>query len=233
MNRRSRRAGARKPQANSNGPGASTPAALYEAGLRCMQAERYLAAQICCEQALAIDSNHGGTLHLMGLLSLQAKQYDHAAEWIARAIRQEPNPIYLVSLGTTLQRQGRRDEALQVFDKAVQLKPDDAELWRNLGNVLMDLDRSDEAILTFKHVLKLDPRHADAAYRIGFLLHQLGRPEEALCYLDLSEQLQPDHVPTLQVRGVSLRGLKRFDEALADSRRAFALDPTNAETSNN
>jgi tetratricopeptide (TPR) repeat protein len=198
-----------------------------------MRAESYLDAQVCCKQALAIDPNHAGTLHLMGLLSLQAEQYDHAAEWLARAIRQDPNPVYLLSLGTTLQRQGRRDEALQVFDKAVQLKPNDAGLWRNLGNALIDLDRPDDAILTFQHVLKLDPQHADAAFRIGFLLHQLGRLEEALSYLDLSERLQPNHVPTLQVRGLSLRGLKRFDEALADSRRALALDPTNAETCNN
>ena len=52
-------------------------------------------------------------LHLMGLLSLQAKQYDLAVEWIARAIRQDPKPEYLASLGTALQQQGRHEEALQ------------------------------------------------------------------------------------------------------------------------
>jgi tetratricopeptide (TPR) repeat protein len=198
-----------------------------------MRAERYLDAQICCQQALGLDFDHADTLHLMGLLSLQAKRHDHAVEWLSRATRQDPKPAYLSSLGITLQHQGRHEEALKTFDKAVQLKPDDAELWSNLGTVLMDIDRPDDAILTFKHVLELDPQHVDAAYRIGFLLHRLGRLEEALCYLDLSEQLQPDHVPTLQVRGLSLRGLKRFDEALADSRRALTLDPTNAETTNN
>src|ERR1700684_478835 len=127
MNRRDRRAATRKSRTNTNAPGASSPAALCEAALRHMLAGRHLDAQLCCERVLAVASNHADALHLMGQLSLHAKQYDHAVEWFARAIRQNPRAEYVVSLGTTLQRQGRLEEALKAFDKAVQLKPDDAE----------------------------------------------------------------------------------------------------------
>ena len=57
-----------------------TPAELCEAGLRHMRAGQYLEAQVCCQQALAIDPDHTDTLHLMGLLSVQTRQYDHAIE---------------------------------------------------------------------------------------------------------------------------------------------------------
>jgi tetratricopeptide (TPR) repeat protein len=233
MNRRNRRAGARKLQVNSNDPGANSPAALYETGLRHMRAGQYPDAQICCQQALAIDSNHAGILHLMGLLSLQVKQYDLAVEWIARAIRKDPNPLYIASLGTTLWQQGRREEALKAFDKAVQLKPDDAELWKNLGNILVELERPADALLTFQHVLKLKPHHWDAAKECGILLHKLGRLEEALSYFSLCDGIRPNQVPTLQMRVICLDGLKRFEEALTDTRRAQALDPTNADLCNN
>jgi cytochrome c-type biogenesis protein CcmH/NrfG len=33
---------------------------------------------------------------------------------------------------------GRRDDALKAFDKAVQLRPDDPELWWHMGNVLIE-----------------------------------------------------------------------------------------------
>jgi tetratricopeptide (TPR) repeat protein len=52
-----------------------------------MPGGRYRDARLCRQQALAADPNHADTLHLMGLLSLQAKQYNHAVEWIARAIQ--------------------------------------------------------------------------------------------------------------------------------------------------
>ena len=233
MNRRDRRAADRKSQTASNGAGTPVPDVLYEAGLGHMEAGRYLDAQICCQQALVADSHHADALHLMGLLSFQAEQYDHAMEWIVRAIRENPKPEYLSNLGRILRRQGRNDEALKAFDKAAQLKPEDAELWTNLGKTLVDLGRPANALLSFQHALKLTPRHWDAALGSGVLLLKLERFEEALRYFDLCDELKPDHVLTLQMRAHCLSGLKRFEAALADYRRADALDPGNAETCNN
>src|ERR1700760_4453715 len=194
------------------GSNAGTPAALYEAGLRHLRAGSHLDAQLCCQQSLGIDEPHADTLHLMGLLCLDANQHDHALEWISRAIRQDPKPEYLTSLGTTLQQLGRRDDALKAFDKAVQLRPDVAELWKNLGNVLVDLQRPNDAILSFQHALKLAPGLWQTSYECGHLLYQAGRFEEALPHLTLCLDQQPDHVQTLQLRALSMRGLKRLDE---------------------
>ena len=210
----------------------AAPAALYEAGLRHLRAEQYLDAQICCQQALAMDPNHADSLNLMGMLSLHAKQYDHAIEWAARALQQAPKPGYLVTLGSALQNLGRLEEALKAFDKAVQLKPDVAELWKNLGNVLVELERPAEALLSFQHVLTLDPRHWESANRCAVLFHQLGRLEEAIKQFDVCDQLKPDHALTLRARTRSLRDLNRLEEALLDSQRAHALDPSDAGTCN-
>jgi tetratricopeptide (TPR) repeat protein len=246
MNRRERRAAARTSRkasigegstANSsqaaNAPGVSGAPALCEAGLAHMQAGRHIEAQLCCRQALAADANHADTLHLMGLLSLHANQRDHAVEWIARAIRQHPKPEYLASLGTTLQQQGRHAEALKAFDKAVQLRPDDAELWRQLGDTFVQLARFDQALLSYQHVLKLDPNHPDALYKSGALLNQFGRYAEAIAQLDLGDEVLPNHAPTLQARARTLFNLKRLEESVAEGTRAYQLAPGNADTCNN
>jgi cytochrome c-type biogenesis protein CcmH/NrfG len=149
--------------ANSRARSFGKPAVLYQAGLRHLRAGAHLDAQLCGQQALAMDPHHADTMHLMGLVSLHANQHELAVEWISRAIRQEPKPDYLASLGTTLRRQGRYEDALKTFDKAVQLAPESAELWTSLGDVLLDLERSDEALLSFQHALKLDPQNSDAA----------------------------------------------------------------------
>ena len=233
MNRRERRSAGRKSQGTPSRAGAATPVALHEAGVRHMQAGQYLDAQLCCQQALAMDSGHAGTLHLMGMLSAHAGQHDGALEWFARAIRQDAQPHYLAGLGVSLQSLGQFEQALTAFDKAIQLKPDDTGLWIHLGNVLADLERPAEALLAFQHVLKLDPRHWDAAYRCGFLLHRLGQHQEAVASFDLSDRLRPDQPAILEMRAMALHSLKRFEEALADNRRAHALNPGNADTCNN
>jgi tetratricopeptide (TPR) repeat protein len=246
MKRRKRRTTAQKTQKTSVGESStsssagtvdqrreSTPSSIYQAGLAHMQGGRYRDARVCCQQALAADRNHADTLHLMGLLFLHAKQYDHAVEWIAHAIRQDPKPHFLASLGTALQRQGRQEEALKAFDKAVQLKPDDVELWVKLGAALREFGRPADALMTYQHALKLSPRHWDAAYGSGSILHQLGRFEEAVKQFDLCRELRPNHASTLLLRGLSQRSLSRFDEYLADSLAAHALDPNSAETCSN
>ena len=233
MNRSERRAAGKRAKADSGIRGASTPAALHEVALRHKQAGRYLDAQLCCEQALAADPDHADSLHLMGLLSLAAKQYDHALEWLTRAIQQDPRAEYLSSLGKTLQQQGRFEEALKACDKAVQLKPDDPEMWYALGNALADLKRPDDALLAFKHVLTLDPAHWDGAYRCGFVLHEMGRPADALPYFDLGASLQPKNAAMQEMRAFALHKLSRFEEALAANQAAHALNPKNGSTCNN
>ena len=226
MNRRERRA--RKSKTD-----ALTPAAPCEAGHRYLQAGQALEAQLCCERLLAADPNHADALHLMGMIALQNKQYDHALEWMARAVAQEPRPDYLAGLGAILSRQGRHEEALKAFDKAVQLKPDEAALWKQLGDTLLELRRYDHALLSFQHVLKLDPRHQDAAYKCGVLLHDAGRFEEAVTHLNICDDLLPNHAPTLQARARALLGLRKLEQALSDNLRANTLAPGNADTLNN
>jgi tetratricopeptide (TPR) repeat protein len=232
MNRRERRAGARNSPPKPDRPGLASPAALYEAGLAHMRAQRYLDAQLACQQALVADPNHAPSLYLMGLLAFQADQPDHALQWLARAIRRDAQPEYLSSLGTVLQQQQRHDEALQAFDAAVKLKPDDAELWRQIGNALAELKRLPDAVLSLQHALKLDPRNASAANKCGVLLHELGRFEEALACFTRCDEWLPGRAAVLHKRARTLVELERFDEALADGRRAHQLDPGNAEICN-
>jgi Tfp pilus assembly protein PilF len=100
MNRRERRATTKSSRVARNTSVKGAPDALCETGLRHFRAGQYLDAQLCCQQALEAKPDHAAALHLMGLLSLHAKQYDHATEWLTRAIRLDPNPEYLVNLGT-------------------------------------------------------------------------------------------------------------------------------------
>ena len=213
-------------------PAMDTPAALCEAGLRHFRDGRHLDARACCEQALAIDAAHADALHLMGLLFLHAEQYSDAMAWIVRAIQRAPRPEYLASFATALQRHGRFAEALNVLDNAIQLRPDDAALWRQQGDIRIQLGRLDQAVLSLQHALKLDPDHHDALYKAGAVLHNLGRNEEAMTYLDLSERLFPNHAPTLEARASTLYNLKRFAEAETEARRAHQLAPDNADTCN-
>jgi tetratricopeptide (TPR) repeat protein len=194
-----------------------------------LRAGRFLEAQLGCQRALEARPDDPELLHLMASICVNAGEFDHAVEWASRAIRREPKPSYLTTLGTALLKLGRKDEALQVFDKAVQLQPDDADLWQQLGNALIDAGRSGEALLCFRRAVELDPGHGDAAYHAGVLLKEEERLDEALVYLDWSAEVQGDHAPTFAMRGFVRASLKRYEQAIADYEQAIRLDPEHAE----
>jgi tetratricopeptide (TPR) repeat protein len=216
--------------ARHDGP---TPAALHALGLQHMQAGRHLDAQLCCQQALAIDPLHVDSLQLMGLLCLQTRQYDHAIEWIARANRQDPKAQHLVSLGIALNQQGLHGEAFKAFDVAIRITPGDAEAWLHHAEALANLQRPADAVTSYREVLKLNPHHVDAAFRSALLLRSLNRGEEALHHLDLCDRLVPNNSAVLEQRGLVLHDLKRFEEALDANLRAYPHKPASPEICNN
>jgi tetratricopeptide (TPR) repeat protein len=216
--------------AESGGP---TPAVLHQSALQHVQAGRHLDAQLCCEQALAQNPQHIDSLHLMGLLALQARHYDHAIAWIDRANRQDPKAEHLLSLGIALTQQGLPREAFKAFDAAVRLTPDKAEAWLHHGNALAALERPAEAVTSYQHAIKLNPRDANAAYPCGVLLSTLQRTEEALACFDLCDRLHPNHAAVLEQRGLVLHVLERYEEALDANLRAHAQKPESAQLNNN
>ena len=72
-------------------------------------------------------------------------------------------------LGTTLQGQDKLNEALQKYDKAIELNPDFAEAHNNRGNVLKYFCRFEDAVASYTRAIELAPNLAALHYNIGHL----------------------------------------------------------------
>src|SRR5262245_37978011 len=134
MNRQQRRASDKRSRSPAAAPRADTPAACFEAGLRLLKAGQLADAEASARGALKLDAAHADSLHLMGMLCMLSKRSDLAIEWFAQAIRQDPNvPDYFFNLARALEQQGRVDEAIKCYDRALVLKADRVEAWCSLG----------------------------------------------------------------------------------------------------
>jgi superkiller protein 3 len=116
-------------------------------------------------------------------------------------------------------------KALNCYDDALQVQPDNYDGWNGRGNVLWELQQYEEALISYNHALELQPDNPKAWNNRGNALCDLQRYEEALKSYDSAIELQSDiHDPWIN-RGSVLCELQRYQEALASYDRALELKP--------
>ncbi|MES2099765.1 MAG: tetratricopeptide repeat protein [Pseudomonadota bacterium] len=93
---------------------------------------------------------------------------------------------------TTLDEQGRADEALAGFQDAVQHHPDAADAWAALGVMQRHLDRPEAAGASFQRALQIDPTRLDVIELFGQTLQDQRHFEDASLVFERLLQLQPD-----------------------------------------
>jgi Flp pilus assembly protein TadD len=93
--------------------------------------------------------------------------------------------------GVALEQVGRGEEALESYRTAVRLKPDYAEVYRNLALLHSQRQEYAEALEAGRKALEIEPRHADALNNLGVAALKLGRLEEAESALRRALELEP------------------------------------------
>jgi len=94
----------------------------------------------------------------------------------------KPTEIDVINLNnqaSSLFELGRFEEALALFERAIQLDPTDVYSYYNKGLAFQQLGRLVEALAAFEQAIQLDPADAQAYQNEGDVLQQLGRVTEA------------------------------------------------------
>lgn len=119
-------------------------------------------------------------------------------------------------------------EALEAYEQALHLNPNDVRIYVNKGIALDELGRYEEALAAYEQALSLSPNDTPILVNKGADLDALGRYEEALAVYERALQLKPDDGLSWYNKGNTLRHLQRYKEALAAYERAVLLDPDDA-----
>ena len=77
------------------------------------------------------------------------------------------------NMGITLQDQGKLEEAIEAYNKALAIKPDYAEAYYNMGLTLQDQGKLQEAVEAYNKALAIRPDYAEAWNNIFFSLQAM------------------------------------------------------------
>lgn len=209
--------------------------------LQLHQAGKLAEAETAYRTILETQPNNAHALHFLGVIALQQNDPIQAGELIAKAVALLPDePVFLCNLGQALTQQGRGDEALDAYNRSVEIAPKLTQAWHNLG--LLHESRQDDRQALACHLRA--KKTSQGPYMGDAVMHQLllrnglrsleqGMITNATEYFDLATKTLPGNAASWSglassqtLNGRPLQAMSAFD-------RAIALAPKDANLYNN
>jgi tetratricopeptide (TPR) repeat protein len=134
-----------------------------------------------------------------------------------------------VAEGIVLLEKKRYEEAITLFNKAIDVKPYNHNAWNNRGNALYNLGRYKEAVTSYDRVIEIKPYDYEALNNRGNALCNLGYYEKAIASYDRNLILHLDDYEAWHNRGNALYNLGHYEKAIASYERAVAFNPNKHE----
>jgi tetratricopeptide (TPR) repeat protein len=135
------------------------------------------------------------------------------------------NPQAWVDKGILLRDEGRHNEAIICFDKAIEIKPNHVGAWNSKAFALHNLGRHNEAIICFDKAIEINPHYAYPWNGKGVSLNLLGRYNEAIICYDKAIEIEPNYVDAWNNKGIALHNLGRYNEAIICYDKAIEIKP--------
>jgi tetratricopeptide (TPR) repeat protein len=188
-------------------------------------------AEAFFQQALRDDPSGTEALYGLGSVYLQQQKNRQARESFERAIRLHANypgtkTRAWNNLGILAAREGHTDEAVQHFQRALQIDPDFLIALQNLGNAYRQQKRWKEAEDVLLRALQVSPESPEANYSLGMVFAQLNDTEHAYEYLRKALAARPAYPEALNNLGVLYLRTQRPQEAEKNFKESIRVAPT-------
>jgi tetratricopeptide (TPR) repeat protein len=121
--------------------------------------------------------------------------------------------IFYQRLGVAYQERNQYTQALAVFERAMQLKPDDLLSRFNAANILLNLGRIDEAASYLNYAYRLNPNDADVNNSLGVIQVARKDLEGALKFFIRATKLNPRLAGAYEHIGLTLAKQGKDEEA--------------------
>ena len=160
-----------------------------------------------------------------GVIALRYGLTDEAIRYGKLGISLDPEHFNSWNLlGSAYYTKGEYGPAAEAYGKAAVLKPDAADVQRNLGLAWIELKDTEKASAALKKAFELD-EDAEAAYYLGRLFYVDKRFDEALEYALKSIRKNGRSAKAYNLKGVILNQMGRYPEAAGSFQAGLVLTP--------
>ena len=133
-------------------------------------------------------------------------------------------------LGAQLSEEGKYDEAIVEFNKALEKLPDEPVIHAAIANAKAKQGKNDEAITSYEKAISLNPKDPTFHTGLGVLLNSMGKVAESQAAFKKAAELDPaSAAQNFYNIGVTLVNGGKAAEAAEAFKQSIAADPNFAE----
>jgi tetratricopeptide (TPR) repeat protein len=121
--------------------------------------------------------------------------------------------------------QGKNDEALVEFNKALELNPKSADTYYNRGVIYSKKGMLDEAISDYSKAIESNPDYPNSYYNRGFAYYKKGSFDQAFADFGKAIELNPEDADAYYGRGLCYYKKGKNDDAIAEYNKAIQISP--------
>ena len=137
------------------------------------------------------------------------------------------------SLGLLYEQEGKLDQALEAYEKALRLNPDYADSHNNLGAMHLKAGEIEKAVRAFRKAHEIDGQAPQPLVNLGNAYLQMKRFQDAVSAFGKALRMQPDSAEVHHNLGYAYLESGRLDDALASFGNALRIQPQYASAQNN
>jgi len=127
--------------------------------------------------------------------------------------------------GVALVMEGKYNEAIKAFDKAIELNPRDAVAYNNRGAAYGQIGNFKQQIEDSNKAIEINPEDAVAYNNRGVAYGELGNYEQEIEDCSKAIELNPNLAVSYYHRGIAYYKLGNRKQAAKDKNKAYALNP--------
>ncbi len=184
------------------------------------------------QQAIALSPDLAGAHWNLGKVYHKHGNIEAAIACFQRTSELNPQLVgadFHFNLANRLFSQGKRDEAIESYEKALTIKPDWAEAYGNIGSARSQQGDLDSAIANYLQAVALKPQLEVLHFNLGNSYLQQNKYEEAITYYQNTLRIKPDWAEVHANLGSCFSMQGKLEEALASYQQALAFKPDWAE----
>lgn len=187
----------------------------------------FIAAKHSYKRVLEMRPEYIDAYKSLAIVNIKSNDFDTAIEVAKKGLEYatEDDYSFYYILGTACMAAKRFEESVEYIEKAIELNPENVQLYNNLGTSYLTIGNLEKAFLTYERAAKVDPTDSLTYFNMASILQLQEKHKEACEYFAKSHELEPDEDSYLVAWAISEVKAGQFKEAIEHYKYLAATYP--------